>query len=528
MRRLVHNTLIVISFAFPLALSCEKEEEVAAPYVLKSIEPMQASVTLGRGKGSEISFHVDEPGYSFNYDVQSPDCVVSLKLQGGREPEGFALSRIIKTGDGDYTATITDLGTEPVYRETVCLVVKVGDNSYITSRYFTVASAGVGDGDLIVKTGLPIVYVDTWGKEIDSKETDVRASLKINGIGRFQDLEEVSCRIRGRGNTTWCWPKKPYLVKMDEKQSVFGLPKHKRWVLLANFMDRTLMRNIIAFKVGSMMSNLDWTPHCQSVELVLNGKHQGTYLLVEPVRADDDRVPCEDGFLFECDFHYDNPVQWMDPHGECVQMWGGIPFAVKYPDSKELTPQQLTGAKALVSSAATAIYDGGEYSKYIDVASFIDYWIVFEVMGNHELGNPGSVYMHTLSEKGRLVAGPVWDFDWGILSYRTSPQAQTGLLGRNAIWYAKLFDDPVFKAAVRKRWNEVLPSLRTVPSFIDETEKALQASSELNFAMWNPAEDASMNNGSIINGDENMNYNAAVALLKQHFQERLEVISNNL
>ena len=356
----------------------------------------------------------------------------------------------------------------------------------------------------------------------------------------------MACDIRGRGNTTWYWPKKPYLIKLNEKQSLFGMPKHKRWILLANFMDRTLMRNLVSMKVASMMSHLAWTPSCVPVELVLNGKHVGSYLLIEQVRVDKKRVAVTEmtpednvgdavtgGYLLELDFHYDNEVQWVEPLGR-NNYWGdGIPFGIKYPDPEDLTPQQLTYIKGYISETSNTLYgenfkdpDEG-YAKYIDVDSFIDYWITFEVMGNHELGNPGSVYMHK-DRNGKLVAGPCWDFDWGVLSYNTSPHARTGLVNGNAIWYARLRQDPAFEAKLKARFDELLPKLETIPAYIDECEKLLTESARLNFAMWNPADDASQNGGYIINGDENMSFHNAVARLKSIYQERLQVIPKNL
>ena len=194
--------------------------------------------------------------------------------------------------------TIADLGVSGDCEESVRFAMRLPQGTMVYSKPFIIKSNDF-DGRIKVRTGLPVVYVDTEDeKEVVSKEDYLKAVFKINGMGRFGDLEEVPCSVRGRGNTTWTWPKKPYLIKFDKKQSIFGLPKHKRWILLANFMDRTLMRNLIAYKVGSMTS-LDWTPHCQSVELVMNGKHVGNYLLIEQIRADSNRVPCEDGFLLE-------------------------------------------------------------------------------------------------------------------------------------------------------------------------------------------------------------------------------------
>ncbi len=550
LRFFAHLSLVAALFG---AVACHEDRIEPEP------EPRLNSVTISTAKlvlpaeGSvEIPFRVEDPGYAFNYSADDPKCQVQLKGKDGKAPAEFRISRITPGAEpGLYTAVLTDLGVSTDYVKEVRLLVEntyyLSSVTYMPSQYFEVRSEGAGQMKPL-KTGLPVVYVDTKnGWAVISKTTFVPGTIRIQGEGVYEGLEEVNCEIRGRGNTTWEWPKKPYLVKLEEKQKVFGMHKHKRWVLLANFMDRTLMRNLVSMKVASM-TNLDWTPGCVPVELVLNGQHKGSYLLIEQVRVDNHRVNVTEmtkddnageavtgGYLLELDFHYDNEVQWGDPHGGCVQ-WGrngGIPFGVKYPDSEDITPQQLAYIKKYVSDTAEAIYGDDfadpekGYAKYIDVDSFIDYWIVFEVMGNHELGNPGSVFMHK-DRGGKLVAGPCWDFDWGVLSYNTSPQARTGLVNGEAIWYARLFQDPAFKAKVKARFQELLPELKKIPDYMDECEKLLTESAKLNFAMWNPADDASMNGWQIINGDENMTFHNAIARLKSNYKERLQVIPNNL
>ena len=550
LRFFAHLSLVAALFG---AVACHEDRIEPEP------EPRLNSVTISTAKlvlpaeGSvEIPFRVEDPGYAFNYSADDPKCQVQLKGKDGKAPAEFRISRITPGAEpGLYTAVLTDLGVSTDYVKEVRLLVEntyyLSSVTYMPSQYFEVRSEGAGQMKPL-KTGLPVVYVDTKnGWAVISKTTFVPGTIRIQGEGVYEGLEEVNCEIRGRGNTTWEWPKKPYLVKLEEKQKVFGMHKHKRWVLLANFMDRTLMRNLVSMKVASM-TNLDWTPGCVPVELVLNGQHKGSYLLIEQVRVDNHRVNVTEmtkddnageavtgGYLLELDFHYDNEVQWGDPHGGCVQ-WGrngGIPFGVKYPDSDDITPQQLAYIKKYVSDTAEAIYGDDfadpekGYAKYIDVDSFIDYWIVFEVMGNHELGNPGSVFMHK-DRGGKLVAGPCWDFDWGVLSYNTSPQARTGLVNGEAIWYARLFQDPAFKTKVKARFQELLPELKKIPDYMDECEKLLTESAKLNFAMWNPADDASMNGWQIINGDENMTFHNAIARLKSNYKERLQVIPNNL
>lgn len=535
---------VLLCAALACAACSQKEEQpaVSTP-VVRMVRVETTSLEITPGGSVTLSFVVEDKEAAFQE--------VKLLQDGGREPDEFFIQEFVRGAEsGQYQAVIQDAGKGQNYDLNVRLAIvqrnaSTGNEFYVQSSAFRVFSEAALPGT--VWTGLPVVYVDTQGGQaITSKEDYVKATLQILGTDQLEGLDAASCEIRGRGNTTWYWPKKPYLIKMEEKQSIFGMPKHKRWVLLANFLDRTLMRNLVSMKVASMMSHLAWTPGCQPVELVLNGKHMGSYLLIEQVRVDKKRVAVTEmtpqdnvgdavtgGYLLELDFHYDNEVQWTDPHGHNNQWGNGIPFGIKYPDPDDLTPQQQTYIQGYISETANTLYgnnfkdpDEG-YAKYIDIDSFIDYWIVFEVMGNHELGNPGSVYMHK-DRGGKLFAGPCWDFDWGVLSYKTSPRAQTDLVNGSAIWYARLRQDPAFEAKLKARFNELLPQLETIPDYMDECERLLTESAKLNFAMWNPAEDASQNGGNIINGDERMSFHDAVARLKSIYKDRLQVIPTKL
>ena len=537
---------LIITLTGLLLASCGEKQPVEEQPVarLRMVSVEETALVMPENGTVELTFQVRDPEYPLHYQVGSSLCQVRLQLRDGSTPVHFRLSEIIKEETpGQYKAILADTGVEFDYVEDACLLLvnrgEGGTESYLNSGWFEVRSEGAGFGPRI-KTGLPTVYVETeGGKPVLSKEEYVKATLKIRGNEKYEGLDAVDCDIRGRGNTTWGWPKKPYLLKLGEKKSLFGMPKHKRWILLANFMDRTLMRNLVSMKVSSM-TNLDWTPGCVPVELVLNGQHMGSYLLIEQVRVDKNRVNVTEmskedndgdavtgGYLLELDFHYDNEVQWYDYHGHNNQTGSGIPFAVKYPDPEDLTSQQLRYIKKYVSDAAEALYGVNfkdpekGWRAYIDEDSFIDYWIVFEVMGNHELSNPGSVYMHK-DRGGKLVAGPCWDFDWGVLSYNTSPQARTGLINGSGIWYERLRQDPAFEARLKARFEELLPKLETIPDYMDECEALLTASAKLNFQMWDPSGDGG------INGDEYMTFHDAIARLKTIFKERLKVIPANL
>lgn len=532
MKRILPYLLCVLALAVH---SCTKtpdaevpEQEPSAPH-LKSITIEESSITLEPGGTALLHFSIEEA----EYHIEN----ASILEADGNDPKLFHIFAISQDGpQGSYVAVVQNDTKDRGYEIEAKLYIQTGEESYLgsktTFRVIGVAPEPITPPDPpkpgMVYTGLPVVFVDTEGaKAIESKEDYVNATMSIEGIDGIPGLEEVACSIRGRGNTTWYWPKKPYLVKLEEKASIFGFPEHKRWVLLANFMDRTMMRNMVAMKVSSM-TRLAWTPRCQPVELVLNGKHVGNYLLIEQVRVDGDRINIDkkDGYLLELDFHYDNTFQWKDRN---------IPFAVKHPDPDDptaLTQEKKTYIKNYIAEVSNVLYGSNfkdpvnGYAKYLDVDSFIDYWIIYEVMTNHELGNPGSVYFHK-DKDGLLTAGPCWDFDWGVLTFDTTG-GDTRLINRHAIWYDRLFQDPAFLQKTRDRIQELLPQLNTIPDYIDECKALLEESAKLNFQMWDPSEDASQNGGKIINGDERMTYAQAVERIKNNYKIHLQLVLDTL
>ena len=531
---------ILALLALSLVLSCSRESVVPdkGEPRLKSIEVSVYSLDIPEGEEAELPFTVRDRDYTFVTNPSSSFFPLEIRLESGEKAGFCEITGVEKRGEaaGLYVAVIRNNGRKESFSERVHLTFVngkgSGKESYMDSGVFLLTCTGE---ELLVDTGLPVVLVNTENNApITSKENWVNVQVSIQGNGGYKSMNMAPGRIRGRGNTTWYWPKKPYVIAFDKRQSVLGMPEHKRWVLLANFMDRTLMRNMVAMKVSSMMSNLAWTPRCVPVELVLNGKHQGSYLLIEQVRVDENRLNISEdgGYLFELDFHYDNPVQWTDKHGSCHGMSRGIPFSVKYPDSDDITSDQISYAKNYIAEVADVIYGSNfkdpvnGYAKFLDVDSFIDYWIVYEVMTNHELNNPGSIMFHK-DVCGKLTAGPCWDFDWGILSFYTS-NGEYGLVNKDAIWYSRLFQDPDFKSRVKARFLELKPQLQTIPSYMDECEKLLEKSAGLNFKMWNPADDRSQNGGNIINGDENLTFHDAVKRLKSNYSKHLTVIESKL
>ena len=148
----------------------------------------------------------------------------------------------------------------------------------------------VVDEDSVYFSKLPVLYINTDdGKAITSKDDYKTGDIYIQSNTAVSDvIYDGSMNIKGRGNSTWRWQKKPYRIKLDKKTDLFGMGKNKNWVLLANYLDECMMRSDTGFRISeelglTTMSSV-WT------DVVLNGKYVGNYQLCEQIRIDDDRV----------------------------------------------------------------------------------------------------------------------------------------------------------------------------------------------------------------------------------------------
>ncbi len=327
----------------------------------------------------------------------------------------------------------------------------------------------------IRETGLPKIEVTTENRErINSKENYVKCTVSLKDGSEENSFENCSAGIRGRGNDTWkYYPKKPYRIKFDEKTSVFGEPKNKSWVLLAMYNDFSLIKDRLAFAMAADLENRSFSPSYNYVELYLNGKYKGIYLLTDQVdenrgrtdvKCDFDESDVEVPFLVELDARA--------PEEGCEGVdWfyvGTRPYAIKYPEADErYTDAQFTYIKEYIERVDTLCRTPGvalaELSEYIDMASFIDYYLVQEIMGQPEI-NWKSVYMSKAVGEP-LVMGPVWDFDWAAMGPSTGKQRNIyrgkydGFRSSDN-WFMALYEgSPEFRAALSERFLEIKQEL---------------------------------------------------------------------
>ena len=433
----------------------------------------------------------------------------------------------------------------------------------------------------VTNSGLPVVVLtqsgggsERWAeaginvrsKDADWVETDKMAVYNADGS---VDMEEAFCGIRLRGNSTQKFPKKPFAIKLVDKAPVLGMPKHKRWVLLANWMDRTMLRNAVALEVAHRTDSayindgIGWSPRGTSVEVVMDGRHVGNYYLCEQIKIDGDRVDITDcyedvenptpetcGYLLEFDDAMDEVNKFHTSRGiPCM-------FKDEVPANSEFFNYVKNKVESIENSLNAGNYE--EAYKSLDINSVIDYFFIQELTFNDEYKHPKSVYMY-IDGPGKLTAGPVWDFDWQTFVLYDKVQAMNNRYGgtyscRNTnewlygasklaewhfivgydyendmpyMWYPLLFKDANFRARVQERWTVIYPQLLSVATKIDEFAAQNKVSDQYNYAMW-PLTSLKNSVGSAFNGDEDMSFDEAIATMKQAYTERLEWMNSSI
>ena len=383
-------------------------------------------------------------------------------------------------------------------------------------------------------TGLPIVIINTpENVTVPDKHQDWLKGTEIAIInpGGKVNYESNTLQIRGRGNSTWSYPKKPYALKLDSKSEILGMKKHKRWCLLANWMDRTLLRNEFAFSIAKQ-TDLSWTPSGQFVELILNGKHEGNYYLCEQIKVDKNRLNIvemkeEDisgdaltgGYLMELDVYFDEVNKFKS---ETKQ----LPYMFKSPDEDVLQPEQSAYFENYINTMESCLYsdnwlENREYADYMDIGSFVDWWFVYELAMNSEPNHPKSSYVHK-NRLGKLKAGPVWDFDWATFV----PSKANKFNIKTTIYYERLFNDPAFIAEVKNHWVAYKERFIQVPTHIRSVAAKIKASNEINYKMWPLL--SSVSSAATVNGDQDLSFDDAVELMISSYETKLSFLDEKI
>jgi hypothetical protein len=403
---------------------------------------------------------------------------------------------------------------------------------------------GEGDDSQFYQiTNLPTVVINTKGaQEVTSKEEELSSVVYIVSEEGKKLLATEKTGVRGRGNASWNFPKKPYRLKFDEKQQLLDAPaKAKKWTLINNYGDKTLMRNILAFEL-SRRFGLAYTPYCHPVDVVLNGEYRGCYQLCDQIEVNKNRVNITEmepedvtlpelsgGYLIEVDAYAST---------EASHFYStlGTPVTIKSPDDEDIVNAQTRYITDYFNRMENAVFASNfadpetGYRRFLDLDSFLKHFMVGEMSGNTD--TYWSVYMTKDRESDKFFTGPVWDFDIAFDNdQRTYPiEAHTDYIfaskGSVASEAMRQMVNRIVKEdeGARQRLLELWSEARNTKGidetslleYVDKTVELLNESQKLNFLRWNILSERVHENPQASGS-----YEGEVAIVKNFIRKRL-------
>jgi len=403
----------------------------------------------------------------------------------------------VKVGDDVQMSgeTENDFGKEVVY--TIC-----GDVQY-TVRFVSPQT-----------TGIPVIKIETQnGVEVTSKENWTNMT-SFTLIDPNDDTNNISLgmygsqyhRIRGRGNSTWTYPKKPYRLRFREDISLFGKAARENWILLAEYLDPTFLTTAVAFELGGSVFQMPYTCTYQPVHVYYNGRYDGLYTLTEHRQADPNGPPgapgrvgidqANEGWFIEIDDNYDE-----DPKFKTVSY--NLPIMIKAP---EYAPEPedsdnpfydfiKNDMNQLCDSMLSPGFPENGYRDLLDMNAFIDFLMVNEIVLNIDIAHfdpstgetqPRSCFAYKIDKDGKISMGPLWDFDWAFSFARYGHFYFTNYSGRlpKPTFFLRLFEDPVFVAKYKERWIEKYDEIVVIADYIETQGTAIRAAALEDAKRW--------------------------------------------
>ena len=305
-------------------------------------------------------------------------------------------------------------------------------------------------------SNVPVIYI-----EIDRSLFSVNKEQYVSATVTAPDSNviEAEAKIKGRGNASWGLPQKPYNIKFNSETDLFGMGAAKKWVLITLYYDKTLLRNYLTLNLARTVSG-ESEMECRFVEVVINGEYNGLYLLTEKIEDDKERVDISKKrgdviFEIEQSYRHNNNCE------NCVFLRSGVHVTFKDPEPDDLSEEEFnelySEVQPFMSKTDSAIRSGNfdEYSKYINVDSFVNWYIVNEFVKNFDSQFVTSCYCYI--KDGILYMGPCWDYDtcMGNQDVATCIDPK-GYHVKNAPWYNYLMGDSSFFSLVCERWQQLV------------------------------------------------------------------------
>ena len=405
--------------------------------------------------------------------------------------------------------------------------------------------AGEGKDSLFYQlTNLPTVSFHTQDNvEPYDKEHEITSCFTIIYADGTMIQEETGTS-RLRGNASMSFPKKPYRIKLDSKKHMFknsdmkSPAKAKKWTLINNYGDKSLMRNLVSFEVSRRLK-MPYTPWSKPVDVIVNGEYKGCYQLTDQISIDKDRVAITEigpediegeeltgGYLLELDGYASREVSWFKTQF-------GSPVTIKSPDENSITTEQHHYIENFYNQMEARIMSNNftdpklGYRSMLDDESLQRYWLVEELTGNPDAFH--SCYLSKERGEDKLRVETVWDFDLAFdndsryypnRDYGDYLSLARGGAGNSRTLLKRIFTDQAFCDSLRAIWETARRERgiteESLISYIDSTAQELQQSQRLNFIRW-----------PILNSVQHLNprvagtYDGEVEYLREYIRERI-------
>jgi subtilisin-like proprotein convertase family protein len=470
-------------------------------------------LTLGNG-GSDDNY----TNTCFNQNASNSITTGSAPFTGTFRPQG-QMGSVNNGQNGNGTWKLRVVDTYPADAGNVISFSITFGNNPATYIPFT-------------SSNLPIVVINTGsGNIVDEPKIMADMGIIFNGIGNRNYMTDSFNDYNGkigieyRGSSSQGMPKKSYGFETWDvngnsiDSSLLGMPKESDWILSASYSDKSLLNNFMTYDLAR---TLGWyAPRGQHVELVINGEYQGVYILMEKIKRDNDRVDIANlqvtdiagdqltgGYIIKIDKGTGNGGGgWTSAFAPDTNINGQtIFYQYEYPSDINIVPQQEAYIQAYVDSFETALAGpnfadtGVGYAKYIDVNSFVDYFLLNEISRNVD-GYRLSTYLYKdkNSNGGKLTIGPCWDYDiaWGNADYCRGndttgwaidfASACPGDYWQIPFWWDRLLQDTSFQNKVKCRWEELKMTALSVSylhNYCDSMETYLTEGAGRNFVTW--------------------------------------------
>lgn len=403
--------------------------------------------------------------------------------------------------------------------------------SNVNQTYYTTPS-WFSNPAIFDSSTLPIVVLDTYGVNIpDEPKIDAMMGIINNGPGQVNYINDAynefygQIAIEKRGSSSGGFPQQSYGLEtrgpdsVNYNVSLFDWPSDNDWILYAPYTDKALMRNVLTYKLGNEMGR--WAPRTQFCEVILNGNYIGVYVLMERIKTNPGRVDIDPlnytdtldnhltgGYIVKVDkTTAGGVIAWTSPYTCQAPGTGPIRFQLHDPTIDEIHPLQKAYIQDYITNWEVALKSNNftdpntGYQSYIDVPSFIDYFLLSELSKNVD-GYRISTFLHKqrFSEGGKLVAGPLWDYNiaWGNANYCQGGSTSGWEINFNSVcggggelqnpfWWKRLLEDTLYANDVNCRWTQLRQTLLSdtvLFAYIDSLAAVLEQPALRHYQKW--------------------------------------------